>query len=98
MGTGQSMPLVGHVQALLKERGLNFSESLVSGFFKEIDRLAPRFAPTRSLMLPSWEKLGKDIAREEADRKVKAGTRPVWKLIKACIQDKKCELAVKEGQ
>jgi hypothetical protein len=46
----------------------------------------------------SWEKLGKDIAREKADRKVKAGTRPLWKLIKACIQDKKCELVVKEGQ
>ena len=29
---------------------------------------------------------------------MKAGTRPLWKLIKACIQDKKCELAVKEGQ
>jgi hypothetical protein len=29
---------------------------------------------------------------------VKTGTRPLWKLIKACIQDKKCELAVKEGQ
>ena len=24
--------------------------------------------------------------------------RPLWKLIKACIQDKKCEPAVKEGQ
>ena len=50
------------------------------------------------LTLLSWEKLGKDIAREEADGKVKAGTRPLWKLIKAFIQDKKCELVVKEGQ
>jgi hypothetical protein len=98
MGTGQSTPLVGLVQALLKERGLKFSGSTVSGFLKEIDRLTPWFAPTGSLMLPSWEKLGKNIAREEADRKVKAGTRPLWKLIKACIQDKKCELVVKDGQ
>ena len=29
---------------------------------------------------------------------MRAGTRPLWKLIKACIQDKKCELVVKEGQ
>ena len=29
---------------------------------------------------------------------MKAGRRPLWKLIKACIQDKKCEPAVKEGQ
>ena len=36
--------------------------------------------------------------REEAEGKVRAGTRPLWKLIKACIQDKKCELVVKEGQ
>ena len=98
MGNGQSTPLVGPVQALLKERGLKISESTVSGFLREIDRLAPWFAPTGSLTLPSWEKLGKDIAREEVDGKVKAGTRPLWKLIKACIQDKKCELAVKEGQ
>jgi hypothetical protein len=48
--------------------------------------------------LPSWEKLGRNIAREETEGKVKAGTRPLWKLIKACIQDKKCELAAKEGQ
>ena len=33
-----------------------------------------------------------------SEGKVKAGTRPLWKLIKACIQDKKCEPAVKEGQ
>ena len=96
MGTGQSTPLVGPVQALLKERGLKISESTVRGFLKEIDRLAPWFAPTGSLTLPSWEKLGRDIAREEG--RVKAGTRPLWKLIKACIQDKKCEPAVKEGQ
>ena len=70
----------------------------MSRFLKEIDRLAPWFAPTGSLTLPSWEKLGKEISREEADGRVKAGTRPLWKLIKACIQDKKCELAVKEGQ
>jgi hypothetical protein len=42
--------------------------------------------------------LEKDIAREETDGKVKAGPRPLWKLIKACIQGKKCELVVKEGQ
>ena len=73
------------MQALLKERGLKISESTVRGFLKEIDRLAPWFAPTGSLTLPSWEKLGRDIAREEADRKVKAGTRPLWKLIKASL-------------
>ena len=98
MGTGQSTPLVGPVQALLNERGLKISESTVRGFLKEIDRLAPWFAPTGWLTIPSWEKLGRDIAREEAEGKVKAGTRPLWKLIKACIQDKKCEPAVKEGQ
>ena len=69
MGTGQSMPLVGLVQALLKEQGLKISESTVRGFLKEIDRLAPWFAPTRSLTLPSWEKLGRDIVREEVEEK-----------------------------
>ena len=77
MGTGQSMPLVGPVQALLKEWGLKISESTVSRFLKEIDRLAPWFAPTGSLTLPSWEKLGRDIAREEAKEKVKTSARPL---------------------
>jgi hypothetical protein len=89
MGPGQSTPLVGPVQALLKERGLKFSESTVRGFLKEIDRLATWFAPSGSLTLPSWEKLGRDIGREEAEGKVKAGMGPLWKLTKACIQDKK---------
>jgi hypothetical protein len=57
MGTGQSMPLVGPVQALLKERGLKISERTVSGILKEIDRLTPWFALSGSLMLPSWEKI-----------------------------------------
>ena len=43
------------------------------------------FAPTGSLTLTSWEKLGRDIAREEAEGKVRAGTRPLWKLIKASL-------------
>jgi hypothetical protein len=75
MGTSQSMPLVGPVQALLRERGLKVSESTVRGFLREIDRLTPWFAPTGSLTLHSWEKLGRDIAREEAEGNVKAGTR-----------------------
>ena len=85
MVTDQFTPLVGPVQALLKERGLKISESTVRGFLKEIDRLAPWFAPTGSLTLPSWEKLGRDIAREEAEGKVRAGTRPLWKLTKASL-------------
>jgi hypothetical protein len=39
MGTGQSMPLVELVQALLKERGLKVSESTVRGFLKARDSL-----------------------------------------------------------
>ena len=36
-------------------------------------------------MLPSWEKLRKVIVREEAEGKVRAGTRPLWKLTKASL-------------
>ena len=77
MVTDQFRPLVGPVQALLKERGLKISESTVRGFLKEIHRLAPWFSPTGSLMLLSWEKLGRDIAREEAKEKVKTRARPL---------------------
>ena len=76
MGTGQSTPLVGLVQALLKERGLKISESTVRGFLKEIDRLAPWFAPTGSLTLPSWEKIrerySKRGSRQESESRNKA--------------------------
>ena len=75
MGTGQSMPLVGPVQALLKERGLKISGSTVSRFFKEIDRLSPWFAPSGLLMLPSWKKLRREIAKEETKGKVKTKRR-----------------------
>ena len=46
MGTGQSTPLVGPVQALLKEQGLKISESTVSVFLKD--------RQTRSLVCPHW--------------------------------------------
>jgi protein O-GlcNAc transferase len=47
----------------------------VSKFLKKIDRLAPWFAPTRLLMLPSWEKLRREIAKEETKGKVKTKRR-----------------------
>ena len=94
MGTGQSTPLVGLVQALLKERGLKISESTVRGF---LNRLAPWFAPTGSLTLPSWEKLRREIAREEAEGKVKIGTRPLWKLIKASLSRTNVSQLLRKG-
>ena len=39
-------------------------ESTLRGF---LNRLTPWFSPTGSLMLPSWEKLRREIAREEAE-------------------------------
>ncbi|KAI5282309.1 Coiled-Coil Domain-Containing Protein 7 [Manis pentadactyla] len=51
-----------------------------------------------SLSIPSWDKLGKDLDREEEEGHLRGGTRPLWKLIRACLQDEKCEKVIKAGQ
>ncbi|XP_021069978.1 igE-binding protein-like [Mus pahari] len=98
MGNSPSAHMVRALQALLKERDLKVSEENLRSFLKEVDRVAPWFVHTGSLTPPCWEKLGRDIDREAEERKLKPGTRPLWKLVRACLQDKKCEDLVREGQ
>lgn len=51
-----------------------------------------------SLTLRAWEKLGKDLDKETTVGKLKPGTRPLWRMIRACLEDKRCEEAVRTGQ
>lgn len=95
---GNAPSLVSALQAVLKERNLKVSTKVLGSFVKEVDRVAPWFICSGSLSIPSWDKLGKDLDREEEEGHLRGGTRPLWKLIRACLQDEKCEKVIKAGQ
>ncbi|KAI5131779.1 Endogenous Retrovirus Group K Member 6 Gag Polyprotein [Manis pentadactyla] len=95
---GNAPSLVTALQTALKERELKVSTKVLGSFVKEVDRVAPWFICSGSLSIPSWDKLGKDLDREEEEGRLKGGTRPLWKLIRACLQDEKCEKVIKAGQ
>lgn len=95
---GNAPSLVTALQTALKERNLKVSSKVLGSFVKEIDRVAPWFICSGSLSIPSWDKLGKDLDREEEEGSLRGGTRPLWKLIRACLQDERCEKVIKEGQ
>ena len=50
--------VVTTLRLVLRKRGLKVSTKTLEGFVKEIDRIAPWFACSGSLTIPSWEKLG----------------------------------------
>jgi hypothetical protein len=51
-----------------------------------------------SLTLSSWEKLRKDLAKEQQNGKLKAGTMPLWKLVRLCLENERCRPAIITGQ
>lgn len=98
MGNQQLKPLLTAMRALLKERGLKVPEKVLGNFLREVDRVAPWFVSTGSLSKGSWNKLGIDLKNENEKGKLRAGTWPLYKMIRACIEDSKCQEKVKEGQ
>ena len=90
--------MVTTLWSVLRQRGLKVSTKTLEGFVKEIDRIAPWFACSGSLTIPSWEKLKGDLVRELENGKLKAGTMPLWKLIRSCLKDEECQQVVKAGQ
>ena len=77
---------------------MKVSTKTLEGFVKEIDRIAPWFACSGSLTIPSWEKLKGDLVRELENGKLKAGNMPLWKLLRSCLKDEECQQVVKAGQ
>jgi protein O-GlcNAc transferase len=97
MGTSHSV--VTALQLVLRQSGLKIATKTLEGFVKEIDRIAPRYAAcSGSLTIASWEKLKGDLAREQQYGKFKAGTMPLWKLVRSCLKDEECQQMVKAGQ
>ena len=48
--------------------------------------------------MSSWEKLGRDLDVAFGQDTLKGGVRPVWKLVRGCLEDQRCSKAVKNGQ
>ena len=95
---GASHSVVTALRSVLKQRGLKVATKTLEGFVKEVDRIAPWFACSGSLTIPSWEKLKGDLVRELENGKLKAGTMPLWKLVRSCLTDEDCKQMVEAGQ
>ena len=95
---GASHSVVTALRSVLKQRGLKVATKTLEGFVKEVDRIAPWFACSGTLTIPSWEKLKGDLVRELENGKLKAGNMPLWKLLRSCLKDEECQQVVKAGQ
>lgn len=96
MGTSHS--IVSALQAVLNQRELKVTKNTLQGFVEEIKRIAPWFTYSGSLTVESWEKLGADLIKEQQGGKLRAGTMPLWKLVRTCLKDKKCQTIIEAGQ
>ena len=81
-----SLSIVVALHSVLKQCGLKIATKTLEGFFREIDRVAPWYACSGSLTVASWDKLKGDLVREQQNGKLKAGTMPLWKLVRSCLK------------
>lgn len=95
---GAQTSLIKPLQAVLKARNLKVNERTLEGFIKEVDRHAPWYVVSGSLTPRSWEKLGKDLQRAKERDRLSPGVMPLWRLIRACLEDDRCKEAVTQGR
>lgn len=74
------------LKRLLKTKDLGVSRATLELFIAEIDRIAPWFLPTGRLTLPSWERLGGDLASAELGGDLSPSVRPLWEMIHTCLE------------
>ena len=74
---GASHSVVTSLWSVLRQRGLKVSTKTLEGFVKEIDHIAPWFACSGSLTIPSWEKLRGNLVGEQENNKLKAKIMPL---------------------
>lgn len=96
MGNSHSVTTALH--SVLKQREIKVSTRTLETFIREIERISPWYACSGSLTLSSWEKLREDLAKEQQNGKLKAGTMPLWKLVRSCLEDERCRPAIITGQ
>ncbi|XP_058429725.1 endogenous retrovirus group K member 7 Gag polyprotein-like [Marmota monax] len=98
MGAASSSPLLLALDGLLRSKGLEVKHSTLQRFLQKIDIAAPWFAFSGSLTVPSWDKLGKDLDFASEQGILEGGVIPLWKMVRGCLTDGKCQEAVREGQ
>jgi protein O-GlcNAc transferase len=96
MGTSHSV--ITALQSVLKQREIKVSTRTLETFVKEVDRLVPWYRCSGSLTLTSWEKLRGDLVKEQQNGKLKAGTMPLRKLVRLCLENERCSPAIITGQ
>ncbi|XP_058435750.1 uncharacterized protein LOC131424223 [Marmota monax] len=98
MGAASSSPLLLALDGLLRSKGLEVKHSTLQRFLQKIDIAAQWFAFSGSLTVPSWDKLGKDLDFASEQGILEGGVIPLWKMVRGCLTDGKCQEAVSEGQ
>ncbi|KAL6083361.1 hypothetical protein STEG23_036931 [Scotinomys teguina] len=90
MGASPSHPIFQALQELLQAKKFKIKKSTLERFLEECDSVAPWFAVSGNLTVPSWEKLGRDLDFAYEQGTLRAGVRPVWKLVRGCLEDQRC--------
>ncbi|KAL6089671.1 hypothetical protein STEG23_012675 [Scotinomys teguina] len=78
------------LQELLQAKKFKIKKSTLERFLEECDSVTPWFAVSGNLTVPSWEKLGRDLDFAYEQGTLRAGVRPVWKLVRGCLEDQRC--------
>ena len=97
MGNSTSHPIFVALKELLNTRGIKLSQKSLQCFIESCEAAAPWFAVSGNLSVASWDKLGKDLDRAWEKKNLKPDMRPIWRLVRACLEDKNCEEAKKLG-
>ncbi|KAL6092751.1 hypothetical protein STEG23_014194 [Scotinomys teguina] len=77
---------------------LKIKDSTLQRFLRECDQVAPWFVVSGSLTVSSWEKLGRDLDFAAEQGTLRPGVKPVWRLVRGCLEDQHCSSALECGQ
>ncbi|KAL6092921.1 hypothetical protein STEG23_001020 [Scotinomys teguina] len=77
---------------------LKIKKSTLERFLNECDVIAPWFTVSGSLMVASWEKLGRNLDFTAEQGTLQFGVRSVWKLVRSSLEDQRCSDAVENRQ
>ena len=78
MGNSTSVQTVCQtLKDLLKVKGIGLKKETLENFLKAVDQVAPWFPVSGHFMVPSWEKLGKDLRFAEEQGVLPKGVLPV---------------------
>ncbi|KAL6084226.1 hypothetical protein STEG23_004920 [Scotinomys teguina] len=98
MGASPSRPIFLALNELLLTKKLKIKKSTLERFLEECDTVAPWFAVSGSLTVASWEKLGRDLDFAAEQGTLRSGVRPIWKMVRGCLEDQRYGEAVENGQ